>query len=222
MKPRRRKWSRIAFGVAGLLLGGGALGAIIFALLSAGEGPKQAPVHNITLLRPPPPPPPPKVEEKQPEPEVKKEEVKIPEEQAPEQPDQAQDQAPPGEQLGVDAEGGAGGDGFGLAARKGGRDITSFGGGSPYAGFAGTVQQHIQDELAKRDKLRKEAYRVVVNLWIAPDGRLTRYELASSTGNPKTDEQLRLALDELAPFRSPPPQEMPQPVKLRITSRSAG
>lgn len=219
MKPRRRRWTRVALGVGGAALGLGAVTAIILSLLSGADGPKRAPVHNVTLLRPPPPPPPPKAEEKPPEPELKKEEVKVPQPETPDQP--ADNQPPAGEQLGLDAEGGAGGDGFGLAARKGGRDITSLGAGG-FGGFAATLQRHLQDELAKQERLRREDYRAVIKLWIAPDGSIQRYELAASTGNPATDEQLRAALSRLPPLRAPPPEEMPQPVRLRITSRSAG
>ncbi len=180
-------------------------------------------IVQISLLKPPPPPPrpPPPPEQKRPEPEAKQE-VKVPE---PEQPQPADEAPPPSEQLGLDADGNGSGDGFGLAAKKGGRDITTIGGegggGSQFAWFTGLVQSELQEQLQKNSKLRGADYKVVLRVWFGRDGRLARYELAGSSGNPQIDQNLRLALDEMPRLKQAPPESMPQPVKLRVTSRGA-
>ncbi|WP_052700215.1 hypothetical protein [Methylocucumis oryzae] len=85
------------------------------------------------------PPPPPKVE-KPPEPEVKNE-VEQPEPEPEEPLPDVADEPPPGD-LGLDAEGTAGSDGFGLAARKGGRGLLGGGGGGdPYAWYGGLIKK---------------------------------------------------------------------------------
>jgi protein TonB len=72
-------------------------------------------VQNITVIRPPPPPPPP--EEKPPPPPPDKLDEPLPQKE----PEPSPDNAPtPSQQLGLDADGAAGDDGFGLAARRGG------------------------------------------------------------------------------------------------------
>jgi len=214
--------TRIAIGL-GLLAFVGMVAWGALSLMKDGK-PSKRQVVQISLLKPPPPPPPPPPEQKPPEPEVKTE-VKMPEpEQPPEQP--AQDEAPPpGEQLGLDADANGSGDAFGLAARKGGRDITTLGGpsggGRGPAWFAGLVQSHLQAQLYKEDKLRRSDYKVQLRVWFAPDGRIERFELVDSTGNKDVDDQIKLALHNMPPLKQPPPPDLPQPVKLRLTSRGA-
>jgi hypothetical protein len=125
--PAGRRWLRnllIAFGVVLVI---GLIVSVVMNFLGKSGKARKAPVQQIAILRPPPPPPPPKQEEKPPE--LKKEEVKIPpppQEQAPKD----RDAKAPGKDLGVDAEGGAGGDGFGLVGKKGGRDLIGGDGGA--------------------------------------------------------------------------------------------
>jgi protein TonB len=213
-----RTWALRAGVGAILLCFVGVLAYGAWSLLSGKESTKRQ-VVQISLLRPPPPPPPP--QQKPPEPEVKQE-VKAPK---PEQPKQEEQAPPPGEQLGLDAKGSGSGDAFGLVAKQGGTDITKIGGPAnhaQYAWFTGQVQTFLQDQLQKNDKLRKADYRVVMRLWFTKDGRIDHYELAGSTGNAEVDRYLQAAIGELPPLKQPPPADMPQPVKLRVTSRGAG
>lgn len=176
--------------------------------------PKKGP-QVVTLIQPPPPPPPP--EEKPPEPEVQ-EEVKI-EEAIPEEalPEEASDEPPAGEDLGVDAEGGAGGDGFGLIGRKGGRGLLS--GGDPFVVYATRLQKNIEDSLTNDADARRKAYSVVAKIWVDGRGRIERAELAGSTGNQDMDAVLERNLNALPPLAEAPPPDMPQPIRLRISSR---
>lgn len=201
--------------VAALLVLGLAL--LARQLFDKGETKKKNVVHQITLVKPPPPPPPPPKQEEKP-PEIKKEEVKI-EEQKPV--DAPQDAAKPaGEQLGLDADGAAGSDGFGLAARKGGTDLLAAGGGgSKHGWYAGLIQSHLQEAIAKNKRLRSQDFRAVVHIWLRPDGSVQRAELVGSSGKPDTDELIRQAFAEVPALREPPPGDLPQPVRLRVTNR---
>ncbi|MPZ43711.1 MAG: energy transducer TonB [Betaproteobacteria bacterium] len=200
--------------------------AVIHGFLQQAAKPRKSSVQQIMLLRPPPPPPP-KPQEKPPEPEMKQE-VKLPEPEKTPEPAPAKDEPPADKVLGLDAEGGPGSDGFGLAARKGGRDLLSIGGGGNgsdgrrFAYYTARIQQQLQEALAREPKLRQEDYRAIVKIWLARDGRIERVELVNGTGNSATDGLLRATLAGLPALAEAPPETMPQPVRLRITSRAAG
>lgn len=168
-------------------------------------------IQQISIIKPPPPPPPPKIEEP-PEPEIEEpiEEIE-PVEETPE----AESEPPPGEDLGVDAEGGAGGDGFGLVGKKGGRGLIG-GGESRFGYFAGLLERELQEYLSNNDEVRKKGYSVVIRIWISPDGSVTRSELQGTSGDPEVDDALTAALTRSFRLSERPPEDMPQPVKLRI------
>ena len=205
----RRALPGIAIGAVLIVV---TVGVVAFATqyLSQDAKPEKK-VVQVQLFRPPPPPPP-KVEE--PPPPVQ-EEVKLPEPEpvaeAPDVPDM------PGP-LGLDADGVAGSDAFGLMGRKGGRDL--IGGDGPYRSYANHVKDALLDYLSSKDDVRASTYSIVVQVWIGEDGRLGRYEIVGSSGNAKLDEALQLALQDLGKFDQAPPEGMPQPVRLRIKSRA--
>ena len=217
-----KTWAlRISVGFS-LLCFVGLLAAGAWSLLSEKQSSSRR-IVEISLLRPPPPPPPPPPQQKPPEPEVKQE-VKVPK---PEQPKQEEQAPPPGEQLALDGKGSGDGDNFGLIAKQGGTDITKIGGpsgdgGSERAWFAGLVQSYLQSELSKNERLRHANYKVVIWLWFTTDGRIQRAELKDSTGNQDLDKNIQLALDQVPPMNRAPPRDIPQPVKLRVTSAGAG
>jgi protein TonB len=205
-------------------------GLLFMALFTAGviwmvkgfienaEPPEKNRVQQISLVKPPPPKP----EEKLPEPEKMEE---VPKEEvvqldAPPTPDQPPDEGPPpGEQLGLDADGSAGGDGFGLAARKGGRDITTLGGGGDrLAWFSKRISRQLEDELKRAKALQGKDYQIVAQLWFDVGGGVTRVRLDKSSGNSELDEALRREMQSVT-LRDPLPDDMPQPVKLRVVSR---
>ena len=205
-------------------------GLLFMALFTAGviwlvkdfigkaEPPDAPKVQKISLVKPPPPKP----EEKPPEPEKIQQEQPRQEEVQVEQPapDQPQDQGPPpGEQLGLDAEGGAGGDGFGLAARKGGRDITTLGGGGDrMAWFSKRLSRQLEDELKRAKALQGKDYQIVAQLWFDTVGAVTRVRLDKGSGNTELDEALRREILGVT-LREPLPEDVPQPVRLRVVSR---
>ncbi len=180
------------------------------------SSPKKGP-QQITILTPPPPP---KMEEKPPEPEVKQEEdVALAEPEALDNlPDEATDEPPAGADLGVDAEGGAGGDGFGLIGRKGGRGLLA-GSGNPFAYYGTQLQRQIENALLDDKNTRKQAYSVVAKVWLRSDGSILRAELATKTGNRDMDDRLIAAIMTAQSLAQAPPQDMPQPIRMRISSR---
>jgi protein TonB len=163
----------------------------------------------VQLIRPPPvetppspPPPPDKVEEPLPQ-------------DTPE-PQPAADAA--AEQLGLDADASAGGDAFGLLARRGGADLVGTG-SAIFGRYTALLKDAILDKLSEDDKIRRGSYTVIVRVWVANDGRIERVGLAQSSGKRDLDAQIEQALTRLTRASEAPPIEMPQPVTLKIVSR---
>lgn len=196
--------------VLGVLLG---LVKMISGLQDKDDKPKRDVPQIVQIVRPPPPPeqppPPPPPEEKVDEP--------LPQDTPDPEP---LDEAPPGAELGLDAEGVAGGDAFGLAARKGGADIIGGGGGAAFAWYTGLIKDGILDALSGDERVRKGNYKLTVRVWLAQDGRVERIALVDSTGDAQLDAAVEQALGRMNRVREAPPLEMPQPVTLRIVSRS--
>ncbi|HKU16669.1 MAG TPA: TonB family protein [Steroidobacteraceae bacterium] len=197
---------------------GGALivGVVVLVLLwfvrSMQKEPEQKrqTVQTVKLIRPPPPPP----EPPPPPPPEEKVEEPLPQETPEEAPP---DEASPAEQLGLDAEGVAGGDGFGLAARKGGRELGL--GGAAFGWYTSLLKDSILDVLSGDERIRRGSYQVTVRVWLTSSGDVERIKLASTSGNHELDTAIERALEKVGRIREAPPLEMPQPVTLRIVSR---
>jgi len=188
------------------------------ASLGGGQPPEPPEIQTISVIVPPPPPPPPPPEmEKPPEPEI--EEIDVPEPE-PEPVDEVadSDEAPPNEDLGLDTDGVAGSDGFGLKAKKGGRGLIG-GGGDREGWYASRMEKDIQSVLARNRELRRQAFTVTLKLWIADNGAISDSELLRGSGNREIDRNIELALRTQARIKNVPPDEM-QPITLRIASRS--
>jgi protein TonB len=217
-KPAWMRWGGVALGlVAAVLIG------IWLKDILVGDKPARKPtLQQIALIRPPPPPPKPP-EEKPPEPEVK-EEVKIDQPQETPEPQQT-DAPPPGADLGVDAEGSGSGDGFGLVGKKGAADLIGGGPkGNPWSWYDALVNDAVnsafQMALGREKALKNKNYKVIVKVWIDGGGQVTRAALVDSTGDARADEVLKDALRNVRVLRDSPPADMPQPMKIRVTSRA--
>ncbi len=216
----RRSWLKTAalVLVALALLAGATL--VLMKFLS-GPSAKPSGIRQIALIKQPPPPPPPKPPEKPPEPPKVKEEVKIDQpkdEPKPDEPKAADEKPASDKPLGVDAEGGAGSDGFGLAGNKGGRDfLTSGGGGGAY--YSGLLQRQFFEALSRNRKVLKEEFKVVVKIWLGDDGRVQKADIVSGSGNPKVDDLIQLTLLDMTPLKDIPPSSM-RPMQLRLSNRS--
>lgn len=140
---------------------------------------------------------------------------------------------PRDDQLGVDADAEGAGDGFGLMAKRGGQDITTLGAGGTggqgsglssgvsrfnFNAYGGLVRQRLQGELAALPALRERDYVAMVWIWIDARGRIDRVELPRGSGFMEVDSALRKAFARM-PVLPEPPSGLPQPLRLRVTSR---
>jgi protein TonB len=177
------------------------------------DQPKRQVAQKVELIRPPPPPP------EQPPPPPPPPEEKIEEPLPQETPEEAPpDEAAPSEQLGLDAEGVAGADGFGLAARKGGRDLLGSG-GAAFAWYTSGLKDRMLDMLSEDERIRRGKYQVTVSVWVRNDGSIEQIKLRSTTGDRALDDAIEEALRRMQRAQEAPPLEMPQPVTLRIVSK---
>ena len=176
------------------------------------EQPKRQVAQVVKLIRPPPPPP-------EPPPPPPPPEEKIEEPLPQETPEEAPpDEAAPAEQLGLDAEGVAGADGFGLAARKGGRDLLGTG-GAAFAWYTSSLKDRILEMLSDDERIRKGKYQVTVSVWVRDDGSIEQIKLRSTSGDRALDQAIEETLRRMHRAQDAPPLEMPQPVTLRIVSK---
>ncbi len=209
---RRRRLLRYA-PLAGVVLLLALVGVIILTIRSfvanKGARPERV-VQEITLLQPPPPPPPPD----QPPPPPPKVEQHIEQPVAPAPHDTAPAAQP---QLGLDAAGSAGSDGFGLVARQGGGDLIGTG-GAVFAWYTGKLKDQVMQRLSSDERLRARPYSVSVQIWIAADGRIKDARVSGSTGDSGLDHAIAAALSSLGRLDQRPPLEMPQPINLKIVS----
>ena len=199
----------------------GALGYGISSLMSGGA-PMKKQVTTIKLIPdtpPPPPPPPPKEPPKeQPKPDAPKE-IKL------EQPKPIE--TPPAEQIKMEGAAGDGPSAFAAGAvnndYKGG-DVKTIGsdGGAKFNWYAGIVKNQIEAALEKDKKLTEGQYKLIVSVWLKKNGDIEKLEWAQSDVNPAIEQAVKAALDNMPAMREPPPENMPQPIKLRITARKLG
>lgn len=196
-------------------------GMVVFAMTGkvTDPGPRPEKKEIEVIVIPPPPPPPPPPPEKPPEPEEVEIEEEVPEE-APEE--MESDEPPPGELLGLDAEGAAGGDDFGLVAKRGGRGLLA--GGSnrrAIAFYDRSLQRNLEQILNGADTAdaRGRDYSIRVKIWIDDGGAVESFQLVESTGDPEVDTALTTALNDAGRVAGEPPEGWPQPVIMRFTVR---
>jgi periplasmic protein TonB len=191
------------------------VGGLIWLILDMQKEPdkqQRQTAQTIKLIRPPPPPP-----EPPPPPPPPEEKIEEPLEQ--ETPEEAPpDEAAPAEQLGLDAEGVAGADGFGLAARKGGRDLLGTG-GAAFAWYTSSLKDRIQEILSEDERIRRSKYQVTVSVWVRNDGSIEQVKLRSTSGDRGLDQAIEEKVMRMYRSQEAPPLEMPQPVTLRIVSK---
>jgi protein TonB len=239
MKPKKKssKSSMVTSGVVVLVflfLGGG-----LFYLVSADKGGgKKVFIAKVDLVKPNLPdksPPPPK--EKPPEPEVQKKETIVApqniaqpmESRAMKGDGKTETQGP----LGLDAEGGAGSDGFGLAGRKGqGKDIIKLGTGGGGGGFdpsalgrkfawyTNLAQAELRKlalkSLEENGKFPKGKTEAVVQIAMDERGTITEVKVVGSTGSASLDRTVKESLENVRLSQSPP-QDLPRRMTFRIT-----
>jgi TonB family protein len=205
------------------------LGGCIFVakLVMSDLGPQRKDhISTVNLI----PPPPPVIKEKPPEPEVmKKEKLKQeiiagPEKQAQDEANKP-DEKPAGKQLGLDAEGTAGGDAFGLIGNKGGAGLIGGGGGggSPFGRYGRLLEDELNRKVKKRLEgnggIPKGKLQLVVQIDVDAQGKIVKYKIVSPSGDAKLDSVVREALKRDGAISQPPPEGMPSGVNVRISSQ---
>jgi hypothetical protein len=90
---------------------------------------------------------------------------------------------------------------------------------APDARFLGALQAGILNAFCQNADTRPGAYRLALQLWIAPTGALQRTSLLGSTGNTRRDEALVSQLRDVQLAIRPPPG-LSQPITLVIMPRS--
>jgi TonB family protein len=202
-------------------------GFFVIKLLISDDGSKRKrQIQMVTLLKPPPPP---EIEEEPPEPEIKEEEIlePEPEETHNEISDEAEGDQEAGDELGLDAEGVAGSDGFGLIAKKGGAALIGGGSGNSgllrkYAWYTQMIQERIRENLQK--ELDKEGgvpegnLEATVRIVLDEEGRITSFKIVGSSGSHEMDNAIDTAL-KLVNVDEPPPDGMPRAIKVKVSSK---
>jgi protein TonB len=210
-KHRAIKYAPIAGGLVLLLVLVLGMVWLVHNIMASKTQKASRTVQTVTVIRPPPPPP----EQPPPPPPPEKIEEPLPQNE----PEPAPDNAPPqSEQLGLDAEGSAGDDAFGLAARKGGGDLVGTG-NAVFAWYTNKVKDAIVERLASDPKLRGRKYNVPVRIWLEADGRIKSCQLMNSTGDQELDRSISAAFVGLR-IAAGPPLELPQPLQYQLNSHT--
>lgn len=113
---------------------------------------------------------------------------------------------------------------FGLTAGGGnrgggGRQIGARAGGSRWGWYAARVQNSITQALSKHSATRNATLSIQVRIWADRNGRVTRAQLTSTSGDRTLDEIIRNQILTGLVLTDPPPDDMPMPINLRITAR---
>jgi protein TonB len=203
----RRRWPLPVFAVAA------AIGVVVWLMPS----PRALPSHRrvvqpVAIMPQPPPPLPPERIETKPKP------VEIPKPEPKPAPKPPREKPPePQAVLGLDAEGKGDGDGFGLVGRPGRRTLIGGGGGNANVWYGQQFQRQVAEvmDAELRDRKDHRRFMVVMEIWVSPEGRCERSRLVGTSGDPATDARIAAAAARMN-LQLPPPERMPQPVRIRI------
>lgn len=208
----------------------GSVVVLVLALVAYGvstlssKSVKKSKAPKITLLTPaapPPPPPPPPKFEKKPEPPKEQKEMKV------DQPVEKKVEQQAAPELKMDGPAGSGPSAFAAGAitsedlskvgsGKGGVEMTGM--FNPFSNYASALKGELQRFLNKNSALKRRRYKVDVHVWVDAAGLLKRFEVIGSSNDGDTDDAIRAALTALPGFSQAPPQNMPQPIRLRIVT----
>ena len=230
-KKRKKGRSQMTMWVVSALIGVGILAALSFAvkkMITTDETRRIRQIQMIKVVEPPTPQPKP-MEEKPPETQIKEEPTQqfVQEDtQQSNSNEQAADDTPAGDQLGLDADGSAGSDGFGLAAKKGGKALIGGTHGpvslmKKYSWYIQIIQNEIKanvkEILDKQGVVPKGNLKTMVTIALDDEGRITAFDVVGSSGNATVDEAVKKALGRIKVSEAPP-EGMPRSLKIRVTS----
>jgi protein TonB len=208
----RRNVSRLAGGVFGLTL------LLLFvwfvrSMMAGKIGKPARQVQVVQIIRPPPPPP----DQPPPPPPPEKTPVALPKDQPEPEPDNTP--APVNQALGLDAEGSAGGDEFGLAARRGGSDLLGGTGSAPFAWYQNRITDAVRERLASVECAKSAKGSLSIHLLMDADGRFKQVQLATTTSNRRTDQCIESALTTMPRMTDPLPVGMPEQVNIKVVAK---
>ncbi len=212
-RSQRRSMTRLAGAAFALLM---IMGFVWFVrtMMAAKTANPQRMIETVQLIQPPPPPPP----DQPPPPPPEKTEEALPKDTP--EPSPKDQEPPPAGPLGLDAQGAAGEDAFGLAARAGGGDLVGGNGNAAFAWYTNRLKDAILNKLSGDGRIGSKKFSLSVRVWIEADGRIKQVKLATTTGDGALDKAIEADLSSLVQLSDAPPLEMPQPVSLKIVSRS--
>ncbi len=231
----KKQASTVSWGLIALVVVFLSGAAYIIVNVLSGEGPRRRDnVATVTLLKPPPV----QVKEKLPEPEPvkemqKKEEIVDPAQGPRDEPQNNEnDNTPAGDKLGLDAEGKAGGDSFGLVGKKGGRSLLSGDGGggmgrlsllSKFGWYTQIVETEIRKKVMKHldenGGIPRGKLQAIVQISVNSTGSIVKYKIIGSSGNHKMDEAVKQSIGDIK-ISEPPPDGMPRTMNIRVNSQS--
>jgi hypothetical protein len=213
----------IAIGALVILL---SAGYGVFALITDNSSSKKRVVETVQL-RLVPPPPPPRVEPPPPPPKIVEQKIQPPANKPDDKPKEEKPEAPPPGPLALDAKGGPGSDAFGLAGKQGGADYLSgtIGGGPGHgmrwASYSAMMQEHIGRRLHEDEELDVSKFRLTLQIWLTPAGKVDRVEILHTAGDARIDDRVRHDIATMSALSEAPSPEMPQPVIVRVGARPA-
>lgn len=181
-------------------------------------------VQPPMLALPPPPPPPPPPPEKPPEPETPPEET-MPEPEPLDQPTPAEEPTPTpdnADPVTMNADAQAGGDNFGIQSGSGGGSSGVGRGGAGNATYGRYLGYLMQQAISRDDKVKRLAFQLQVNVWLASDGRLEKVELVRGSGNEEADAAVLDALRRIGKVDQAPPPSLDFPARVLIQGRRPG
>ena len=219
-------WRRLIKPVIALLVLLG-IAALLWHFAHDTAGVRREAVSNvITIIPLPPAPPPPK---QKPPPEKVREVIRTPVDKPtysprPSEVPRPHDNQP--RQMTMDAPAQSGTDGFNIGAGDGGGMLGSGGSGqfgnASYAQYMVYTLQHA----IENDKRVQDAgglrFSGNINLWMEPNGRITKVTLVKSTGDGKLDAAVIGAVETLGKVDEPPPPAATFPVLVKLQGHQVG
>lgn len=193
------------------------IAAVAWQIHQAGERRATEPQH-IVLVDPDLLPPLPEPEQEQKQEVIEEDNIEMLEEDfqdsAPDDPGESMD-----DDLGLDSAADAGGDSFGLRAKRGGRslvDLANSGQGNPYAGYLNAITSGLKTVFDRHAALKSSYYTIDFYLWITHQGYVQRFEIIKSSANTSINRELEQLLLSADVFFSAPPEDLEQPIALRL------
>jgi protein TonB len=93
-------------------------------------------------------------------------------------------------------------------------------GSAAFAWYTNRLKDAILEKLAADTRVGSKKFSLSIRVWIEADGRIRQVKLSSTSGDNALDKLIESDLSSLSGMTEAPPLEMPQPISLKIVSRS--